>query len=301
MRLDNLCCYVIHTILIPSHTIPKSQTIYAKAAMKSIELENKVVFITGASTGIGRELSRCFAQEKARLILATIPSEKDVLDSWSEELKKTYKVEVTAITGDLAELDGPEKLYGQVKAIHPQIDVLVNNAGTIAFGTFHETPFERHERVINVNLRAYTALMHLFLPDMVKRRSGHVFNVGSMSAFAPTPQYAIYGAGKMFIQSLTEALREELKGTGVGMFILDPGFTDTALLDMKGTGHKLRSYLMGGFATPAHVAQKGVEAFKKGKWMCIPEFHLWFLVTFLNRFAPRGLITKISSIMISRK
>lgn len=269
--------------------------------MKTIELENKVVFITGASTGIGRELSQCFAQEKANLILATIPSDKDILESWAEELRNTYHVEVSAITEDLSEPDGPQKLHAKVLEINPHIDVLVNNAGTIAFGTFHEVPFERLERVMNVNLRAYTALMHLFLPDMVKRRSGHVFNVGSMSAFAPTPQYAIYGAGKMFIQSMTEALREELKGTGVGIFILDPGFTDTALLDMKGTGHKLRTYLMGGFASPEEVAKRGVEAFKKGKWMCIPEFHLWFLVTFLNRFAPRWLITKVSSIMISRK
>lgn len=269
--------------------------------MKPIELSNKAVLITGASSGIGRELSRCFAQEKSKLILATIPSEKEVLDAWAEELRHSYHVEVTSLTQDLSEPDGPEKLYNQVRDMGTDIDVLVNNAGTIAFGAFHEVPMERLDRVMNVNVRAYTALMHLFLPGMVKRGSGHVFNVGSMSAFAPTPQYAIYGAGKMFIQSLTEALREELKGTGVGMFILDPGFTDTALLDMKGTGHKIRSYLMGGFATPETVAQRGVAAFKKGKWMCIPEFHLWFLVTFLNRFAPRGLITKISSIMISKK
>lgn len=268
--------------------------------MKPFVLEDKIVLVTGASSGIGRELARCFAHEKARLILSALPSESEALEALALELKQKSGMEVACVPCDLSEPDGPETLYNKVLEKTTHIDILVNNAGIIGFGSFHQAPLDVHENIIAVNLRAYMVLMRLFLPHMVGRGSGHVFNVGSMSAFFPSPKLAVYGAGKMFMHSLADAVREELKGTGVSVFTLDSGFTDTPMLNMEGTGHAIRSWMMGGFASPETVAGRGVEAFKKGKRMCIPDAGQWFLVAVLSRFAPRWMIPRISSFMIKK-
>lgn len=266
--------------------------------MGAIELNDKTVLITGASSGIGRELARCFAMERANLIIASLPSEIKTLEEWAETLRREYGIQVRTLAEDLATTDGPEKLYRQAVALQPQIDVLVNNAGVMAFGLFHQLSMERQERIVAVNLRAYMLLMRLFLPDMVQRGTGHVFNVSSVSAFVPTPRHAVYGATKAFVQSLSEAVQEELKGTGVGAFTLNPGYTDTPLLRGQGFPEKLRFYHFGGKSQPAVIARKGVAAFKRGKRVYIPGPHLWLLFMVMNRFAPRQLINRISELMV---
>ena len=266
--------------------------------MNQIILTGKHVLITGASSGIGRELSRYFAMEKAHLVLASLPAEKHVLEQWAEELRRVYHVQVTTLTGDLSTPEGPGDLYQQVRDTCPPIDVLVNNAGIMAFGMFHELPLELQEKIIAVNLRAYMVLMRLFVPDMLKRGQGHIFNVSSVSAFVPTPRHTIYGATKAFVQSLTEAVHEEVKGTGVTTFTLNPGYTDTPLLRDNGFPKKLRFYFVGGKSSPATIARKGVAAFKKGRRVYIPEPHLWFLFALMNRFTPKRMINMISEFMV---
>lgn len=270
-------------------------------AVKNIKLEDKKVFITGASSGIGRELARCFAMEKARLIIASLPTEQKILQDWAETLRREYHVRVDTLTSDLAVSDGPQNTYQHVTGICPDIDVLVNNAGIMAFGLFHELPLVFQDKVVAVNLRAYMLLMRLFLPDMVRRGTGYIFNVSSVSAFVPTPRHSVYGATKAFVQSLTEAVCQEIKGTGVQAFTLNPGYTDTPLLKGEGFPEKLRFYSFGGKSSPAVIARKGVDAFKKGKRVYIPEKHLWFLFMVMNRFAPRGLISRISEFMVKGK
>jgi short-subunit dehydrogenase len=266
--------------------------------MAPIHLKGKTVFITGASSGIGKELSRCFAAEGANLIIAALDAEKDALNTWAESLKNTYKITVRTITGDLSRADGPEKVYHQVKEVAPAIDVLVNNAGTITFGPFHETSAAAQDRVLAVNARAYMMLMRLFIPDMVGRGSGYVFNVSSVSAFVPTPRHAVYGATKAFVQSLSEAVALELKDTGVKVFTLNPGYTDTPLLKVQGFPEKLRFYRFAGKSTPAAIAEKGVRAFLRGKRVYIPEPHLWFLFFVMNRFTPKRIINAITEMMV---
>jgi short-subunit dehydrogenase len=263
-----------------------------------ISLTGKTVVITGASSGIGKELSRRFALEKANLVIAALPSEKHILEAWADELRQVYHVQVSAVTEDLSTADGPLNLYNAVMETVPRVDVLVNNAGVMVFGMFHQLSMEEQERLVAVNLKAYMALMRLFIPDMVKRKEGYIFNVSSVSAFVPTPRHSVYGATKAFVQSLSEAVGEELKGTGVSVFTLNPGYTDTPLLKVNGFPRKLRFYTVGGKSTPESVARKGVEAFKKGKTVFIPEPHLWFLFFVLNRFAPRRIINGISEFMV---
>jgi short-subunit dehydrogenase len=266
--------------------------------MEPISLHGKTVLITGASSGIGRELARCFATESARLIITSLPSEKDALEDWAATLRHRHGIQVDTFTEDLSLAGGAENIYRQTTQLTPHIDVLVNNAGIMAFGLFHELSLEKQEKLVAVNLSAYMALMRLFLPDMVRRGKGAVFNVGSVSAFVPTPSHSVYGATKAFVQSLSEAVHEEVHGSGVRIFTLNPGYSDTPLLQGAGFPKKLRFYRFGGKSDPAVIARKGVTAFKNGKRVYIPEWHLWFLFMVLNRFAPRRLISKISDFMV---
>ncbi len=265
--------------------------------MSKIDLKGKTVFITGGSSGIGKELSRCFAKEGADLVLMSREGKKTVLAEWAESLQRDYSVNVRTITADLSRPEGPEEAYKQVKACAAHIDVLVNNAGAMSFGLFHELSVAAQEQVLVVNARAYMLLMRLFIPEMIARKTGYVFNVCSFSAFVPTPRHAVYGATKAFIQSLSEAVHEELKGTGVGIFTLNPGYTNTPLLQGDGFPKKLRFYRFAGQGDAATVAEKGVRAFVRGKRVYIPELHLRFL-SFMNRFTPKRFINAASEQMV---
>lgn len=266
--------------------------------MDVMSLNDKTVLITGASSGIGRELARCFAMEGARLIMTSLPAEKEVLGNWAATLRKQYRIQVDTLTEDLSHAGGPENLYRRATQITTAIDVLVNNAGIMAFGVFHELSLESQEKLVAVNLRAYMALMRLFLPEMIRRGDGTIFNVSSVSAFVPTPRHSVYGATKAFVQSLSEAVHEEVNSTGVRIFTLNPGYSDTPLLRGQGFPEKLRFYRFGGKSDPAVIARKGVTAFKNGKQVYIPERRLWFLFMVLNRFAPRRLISRMSNLMV---
>ena len=265
--------------------------------MARITLKGKTVFITGGSSGIGKELARCFAEQGANLILMSREGKKKVLAEYAESLGKKYAVKTWTVTADLSRPEGPREAYDQVKAIAPQIDVLVNNAGMISFGLFHELSADEQDRIISVNARAYMLMMRFFIPDMVARKSGSVLNVCSFSAFVPTPRHSVYGATKAFIQSMSEAVNEEMKGTGVGVFTLNPGYTDTPLLQSGGFPKKLRFYRFAGKGDSATVAEKGVQAFMRGKKVFIPEPHLRFLA-FMNRFTPKRFINAISELMV---
>lgn len=263
-----------------------------------INLKGKTVFITGGSSGIGKELSRCFAAEGADLVIAALEREKETLESWGETLKSTYRINVATLTGDLARPEGPEEIFNKVSELAPRIDVLVNNAGTIAFGMFHDVSVAAQERVLAVNARAYMLLMRYFLPEMIRRDSGYIFNVSSISAFVPTPRHAVYGATKAFVQSLSEAVQQEIKDTNVKVFTLNPGYTDTPLLKGEGFPEKLRFYRFAGKSDPATIAEKGVRAFIRGKSVYIPEPHLWFLFFVMNRFTPKRMINAITEMMV---
>lgn len=266
--------------------------------MGTINLSGKTVFITGGSSGIGKELSRCFAEQGANLVLADLEAANEKLVNWSESLKEEYQIDVWTVVGDLASPEGPREVYDQVKDCVPRVDVLVNNAGTMAFGLFHELSPEDQERVVAVNLRAYMLLMRMFIPEMVEQGNGYVFNVCSVSAFVPTPRHAVYGATKAFIQSLSEAVYQELKHTGVKVFTLNPGYTDTPLLQGDGFPKKLRFYRFAGKSDPATIAEKGVRAFMRGRRVYIPEPHLWFLFMVSGRFTPKRITNALSEMML---
>ena len=255
--------------------------------MKPLQLKGATVLITGASSGIGKSLSRCFAQEGSILLLGCHPGERQILESWASELSLQFGSMVSTYPVDLSRDDGPESLYVMAKRDHPKIDILVNNAGIISYGEFYRIPVNRHETLVRVNALAYLKLMHLALDDMVARGSGRVLNVVSVSAFQPTAFQAVYGATKAFIQSLSGAINQELAGTGIMVCTLNPSYTDTPMLKGNDFPRHLRWFKISGLSDPDTIARKGIKAFKKGKLIYIPGLSNWFVHSVLIKFTPR--------------
>lgn len=262
--------------------------------MSDYNLRDKNVLITGASSGIGKELSRCFAKEGAHCFLTAHPSEATALTDLAVELEKRDGIKTWAFSTDLAGEDGPKKLYDEVKAHVPVIDVLVNNAGLIVYGDFHEADINRQLRLVHVNIRALMLLMHLFLKDMTARSDGRILNISSVSAFQPTVHHAVYGASKAFVQSLSEAVNEEVRRSGVKVCTLNPSYTETPLIKNGDFPERLWWYAVSGLADPAVIAQKGVRALKKGKSLCIPGFKNKIIHIFLPRISSRKIINFFS-------
>ena len=262
--------------------------------MGKFDLRGKNVLITGASSGIGRELSECFAKEGSNLLLGCHPSEKDILAKWADELQNRYAVKTATFPIDLSEENGSENLYQRVKQSGDRIDVLVNNAGILLYGNFHEIPLERQELLINLNLIAYFKLMRLFLPDMVDAKEGRILNVVSAAAFQPTVHHAIYGASKAFVQSLSQAVNQEIKGTGVKVFTLNPSYTSTPLLNGGGFPERIWWYMISGLSEPKVIAHKGMKAFKSEKTVYIPGLRNCFIHSILIRLTPRSLVDILS-------
>ncbi|MBN1534344.1 MAG: SDR family NAD(P)-dependent oxidoreductase [Spirochaetes bacterium] len=262
--------------------------------MKQYDVRGKRVLITGASSGIGQQLSHCFAREGAVLFLGCHPGEKRVLADWAGELRACYGSTVSIFPVDLSTKSGPDRLYRQVVKRAKRLDVLVNNAGLMAYGNFHEIPMERQEVMLMVNLRAYSRLMHRALADMMSRGEGRILNVSSVSAFQPTAHHAVYGAAKAFIQSLSEAVDTEIAGSGVVVCTLNPSYTDTPLLRGEGFPRRIRWYRISGLNSPERIAEKGFRAFRRGRRIYIPGLRNALIHSFLPRILPRRLSNAIA-------
>jgi hypothetical protein len=258
--------------------------------MKRHDFRDKKVLITGAAGGIGRELSAQFAKRGAQLLLAGLPVEKKSLTELAARLTKEYGVQVRLFTVDLSLRGGPEKLYASVKKAVGDIYALVNNAGAVAYGSVWEVPWEPQEKTVTVNLLVPLRLMHLFIPDMVKKGEGVVFNTASVQAFQPTPYHSVYCATKAGIQMLSEGIRAELTGTGVSVCTLNPPYTNTAMIRTKGFPREIRFYRISGIKEPAWIARKALGAFEKDKFMYVPGLWAKFIHLVLIRFSPRRLV-----------
>jgi len=266
--------------------------------MARYQLRGKTALVTGASSGIGRELARGLAARGADVMVAALPAEAGALDDLAAELRREHGVEAWPLTVDLAQKDGPRQLHAQAAAIRPELDVLVNNAGVISYGPFHQTPLEKNELLLHVNARAYMATMALFLPRMARRGQGRVLNVCSASAFQPTPHHAVYGATKAFVLMLSEGARQELAGSGVKVCALCPSYVDTPLLRGEGFPKKLRWYAIGGLASPESIAEAGLRTIEKGRAVFIPGIQNKLVHLLMPRLLPRRLLPLISTVAL---
>ncbi|MGB7748172.1 MAG: SDR family oxidoreductase [Verrucomicrobiia bacterium] len=250
---------------------------------------SETVLITGASSGIGLELARCFAADGCRLIL--LARNTDALETLAAELRQAHKIETLVLTADLSRPDTPARVFKELQGRGIMIDVLVNNAGFGANGTFAGLPLQRQLEMIQVNITALTNLTGLFLPGMIERRRGGVLNVGSVAGFLPGPGMDIYYATKAFVLSFTEALAEELAGTGVTATALCPGPTATNFGNIS-HGQKIRQ-LNTPKMSAATVAQNGHRAFRRGRTLAIPGWQYRILLL-LIRIMPRWFVRKMA-------
>jgi uncharacterized protein len=244
------------------------------------------VLITGASGGIGEELARVFARERYNLVLLARSEGK--LRNLAEELHTKYKIHADILVADLTNADAPSQISNELAQRATAIDVLVNNAGFATYGSFVELDPEGEMNMLQVNIVALTHLTRLFLPGMVARKRGGVLNVASTAAFLPGPLMAVYYATKAFVLSFSEALNEELRGTGVSVTALCPGPTTTGFqsrANMEASKLVQAPNLM----DAKTVAEAGYAGFVKGKTIVIPGL-MNRMLTFMPRLLPRSIV-----------
>ncbi|MGD0275038.1 MAG: SDR family NAD(P)-dependent oxidoreductase [Syntrophales bacterium] len=266
--------------------------------MSHYSLKDKYALVTGASSGIGKEIARCLAEEGTHCVLSALPSEASALESVASELKFRKKINTWALAIDLATDNGPRELYEKMKQCIPRLDILINNAGILTYGVFHEIPLIQHEKLLRVNVRAYMLLMHYALGDMMRQGQGRILNVSSMAAFQSTSYHSPYGASKAFVQSLSEGVNLELKGKNINIITLNPGLTDTPLLSAY--PRKIWFLKICKLYTPAQVAKAGVSTLKDGKDICIPGWDNWFLAHIVPRLLPRSWVNRIAYLMLKQ-
>ncbi|HOX56112.1 MAG TPA: SDR family oxidoreductase [Candidatus Paceibacterota bacterium] len=247
------------------------------------------VLITGASSGIGLELARCFAAEGCRLAL--VARKGNALEALASELRKAHKIQAQVITADLAQPEAPTRLLAHLQAAGLKVDVLVNNAGIGAQGRFAQLPLGRQLEMLQVNITSLTHLTGLLLPGMLERRRGGVLNVASTAAFQPGPGMTVYYATKAYVLSFSEALAEELAGTGVSVTAVCPGPTATnfgTVANMRTLGMVKKVSM-----TAEAVARLGHRAFRRGKAVAVTGLRNQ-IPAFLVRVVPRAVVRKIT-------
>lgn len=256
----------------------------------------KTALITGASSGIGYELSKVFAKNGYNLVLVSRNTEK--LKIISEEIEKQHGIQVKVVPKDLCKSSAPQELYDEVAAEGMKIDVLVNNAGIGTYGKFTDSSTEKQIDLIQLNITSLTMLCKLFGTDMAKNGAGRILNVASSAAFQAGPLMSTYYASKAYVLMFSEALKNELKQDGVTVTVLCPGPTQTEFFkrnDMIGTKLQRCPYIM----SAAKVAEIGFSSLLKGKTIVIPGL-INKLLVFLVRLIPRRVATAVASFLNQR-
>lgn len=237
--------------------------------------------ITGAGSGIGRDMARYLASMGHSLIL--VGKDKKKL----EELQNELKVDSQIIIADLSDATRVKEVYVMTK--NENIDILINNAGFGDFGMFYETDLNNEMDMINTNIVAVHLLTKLFLRDMQKRNSGYILNVASSAAFGPGPLMATYYATKAYVNNLTEAINEELRriNSNVVVCSLCPGPVDTNFNNVAGVHFTVKAL------SSKEVAQYAIDSMFKKKAVIIPGFKMK-LALFGRRFLSRKTLRKIT-------
>jgi short-subunit dehydrogenase len=253
---------------------------------------SKTALVTGASSGLGEEFARLFAADGIDLVL--VARRRDRLDALARELREARKVTVHVIAADLAVPDEVERVVREVQALPVEIEFLVNNAGLGNVGTFATSPLERQLVMVDVNVRALVRLTHAFLPAMIAHRRGRVLNLGSTAGLQPGPFGAVYYATKAFVNSFSEALSHELKGTGVTATVSLPGATATEFASVAGSGGT--RLFRSGVMSSREVAAEAYRAMHRGTPFVV---HGWKnrVLAFSVRLGPRSMVRAIAASM----
>src|SRR5437763_7073953 len=246
--------------------------------------------ITGASSGLGAEYAKLFAADKHDVVL--VARRRDRLEALARELRSAHGVTAQVVAADLAVPEGAARLVEEVGRLGRPIDFLVNNAGFGASGAFVDLDLARELEMIQLNVAALVALTRAFLPAMVARRRGRILNVGSTAGFPPGPFMAVYYASKAFVNSFTEALSYELRGTGVTATVSCPGATATEF--STGAGNERSRLFRMGAASAATVARERYRAMMAGKPIVVHGIRNKFGVQLL-RVSPRSAVRAVAA------
>jgi short-subunit dehydrogenase len=255
-----------------------------------VRAANGFTLVTGASTGIGRELALIAATRACPLVL--VARSEDKLNELAREVREAHGVRAEVVALDLGEPDAPAALFREMKRREVEIEVLINNAGFGSLGRFHDTPIDQQLSMLRLNVLALVHLTHLFLPAMLERRRGRILNVASTAGLQPGPWMAVYYASKASVLSFSEAIAEELRGTGVTSTALLPGPTRTEFQSRaEMTGSRLVRF---GMADARSVAEAGYRGMEAGRAVVIPGISnkaLSLLVRLSPRFAVRRVVS----------
>ncbi|MEH2076768.1 MAG: SDR family oxidoreductase [Nostoc sp.] len=249
----------------------------------------KTALITGAASGIGYQLTQIFARHSYNLVLVDKNEQK--LTEIINEFPQKFGIFVKILVKDLSIKTSPDEIFTELQQASIKIDVLVNNAGFGTYGTFTETDINIELRMLQVNLVSVTHLTKLFLKDMIEQDYGKILNVASAAAFQPGPLMAVYFATQAYVLSFSEAIANELEGTGVSVTALCPGptaseFQQTAAMEDS----KIAS--VNRMMDTETVAKIGYRSLMKNKTVVVPGMRNKILTESV-RFTPRNLVTKI--------
>ncbi len=248
---------------------------------------SKTALITGGASGLGYELALLLAKDDYNLVLIDIDAEK--LQEVKQGIETDFAVNVQIYAKDLSVVNISEEIMLELKGL--PIDVLVNNAGFGLFGSFWETDWEREKQMLHLHVITTTHLTKLVLKDMIQRGSGKILNLSSLAAFQPGPLMSLYYATKGYILSFSEAIANELKGTGVTVTALCPGPTKTSFQKVVSNASS-ENKITFNMANAKEVAAYGYKAMNKGKVYAIPGKFNKLLAT-LPRFIPRNTAASI--------
>ncbi len=229
-------------------------------------MSRPIALVTGASAGIGHAFAHGLATRGYDLVVVARDTAR--LDALAKELEAMHGTNTEVLTADLLDPAAVRTVEARLADADHPVELLVNNAGFGTLGKFKDLPLDREVQEIELNVIALTRLMHAALPAMLERRAGGIINVSSIASFQPTPGNATYGATKAFVTSLSEGVHEELRGTGVTVMALCPGFTRTEFQSRAGIdSSEVPDFLWQDAPTVVDYAMK---SFGKGKAICVP-------------------------------
>jgi uncharacterized protein len=240
--------------------------------------------VTGASAGLGREFALALA-ERGHPVLA-VARRGERLNTLADEVGARGGV-LEPLVADLSTAAGVGTLLARSGSL--EVELLVNNAGLATYGPFASTSAERARGLVRLNVEAIVALTLGLLPAMLARGGGGVINVASQMAFQPMPYFAAYAASKAFVLSFSEALAEELRGTGVQVTAVAPGFVSTEFTDIAGSHKAERRFP---HLEPRRVVESALRAHERGRVVKVVG-PVYAFLSFAGRFAPRAVLRQI--------
>ena len=251
-----------------------------------------IALVTGASSGIGREIARSLARHGINVIITA--RSKDKLSELKNELVDAYGVKVLCVTADLSDEKQVYELYNRVKKY--KIDILINNAGFGVYGAFANSSLERETEMISVNIRAFHILFKLFLRDFKSRGCGYILNTASAAGFLPGPYFGAYYATKAYVVRLTQAVAEELRreNSGVHLSMFCPGPVNTGFEETANIRFITPLY------SPAKLAEHAVREMFGGK-LLISENKLTSLALYASKFVPDCVLAYFVAIFQAKR